>query len=155
RAVVSFARGGESGEPGRRARGGRSGRPSSAARRATRGTSVIRRQRDSQRTPRCVGASRTGPPSAGGVQGMPNPHDLLQYQPDVDSSLELEPPKPADEVVPHEPEKVGGVMLVDAETQQKHAETAQKFLDELLATPLHSPEFQTKLAQLTRLGEGT
>ncbi|WP_324651648.1 toxic anion resistance protein [Georgenia sp. H159] len=42
-----------------------------------------------------------------------------------------------------------------AETQQKHAETATTFLDELLDTPLRSPEFQTKLAQLTRLGADT
>jgi uncharacterized protein YaaN involved in tellurite resistance len=46
------------------------------------------------------------------------------------------------------------VVLVDAEAQRKHAETAQSFLDDLLDTPLNSPEFQTKLAHLTRLGEG-
>ncbi len=87
---------------------------------------------------------------------MSNPLDLGQNQPPaVENPLQLEPPKPADEVEVHEPEKVGGVVLVDAETQQQHAETAEKFLDELLATPLHSPEFQTKMAQLTRLGEDT
>ena len=86
---------------------------------------------------------------------MSNPLDLTPDQPAPENRLELEPPKPADEVVLHEPEKVGGLILVDAETQQQHAETAKTFLDELLDTPLHSPEFQTKLAQLTRLGEGT
>ena len=86
---------------------------------------------------------------------MSNPLDLTPDQPPAADPLELEPPAPADEVVLHEPEKVGGVILVDAETQQKHAETAKAFLDDLLATPLHSPEFQTRLAQLTRLGEGT
>src|SRR5690625_3459871 len=87
---------------------------------------------------------------------MSNPLDLGQNQPPaVENPLQLEPPKPADEMEVHEPEKVGGVILVDAETQQEHAETAEKFLDELLATPLHSPEFQTKMAQLTRLAADT
>lgn len=86
---------------------------------------------------------------------MSNPLDLTPDQPAPENRLELNPPTPADEVVLHEPEKVGGLILVDAETQQQHADTAQTFLDELLATPLHSPEFQTKLAQLTKLGEGT
>src|SRR5690625_7480158 len=86
---------------------------------------------------------------------MSNPLDLTPDQPAPENRLELNPPTPADEVVLHEPEKVGGLILVDAETQQQHANTAQTFLDVLLATPLHSPEFQTKLAELTRLGEGT
>ena len=75
--------------------------------------------------------------------------------PQVGNPLELEPPKPIVEVAVHVPEKVGGMILVDADAQQKHAENAKSFLDDLLATPLQSPEFQTKLAQLTRLGEGT
>lgn len=87
---------------------------------------------------------------------MSNPLDLGQSQhPAVENPLKLEPPEPAAEAQVHEPEKVGGIVLVDAETQQKHAESAAKFLDDLLAAPLHSPEFQTKLAQLTRLGEDT
>ncbi|QDB79587.1 toxic anion resistance protein [Georgenia wutianyii] len=87
---------------------------------------------------------------------MTNPLDLSRNEPTaVENPLHLEAPEPTTDVVVHEPEKVGGYILVDAETQQKHAETAQKFLDDLLATPLHSPEFQTKLAQLTSLGEGT
>ncbi|WP_324651625.1 toxic anion resistance protein [Georgenia sp. H159] len=87
---------------------------------------------------------------------MSNPLDLGQNQtPAVENPLHLEPPEPAAEVAVHEPEKVGGIILVDAETQQQHAETATKFLDELLDTPLRSPEFQTKLAQLTRLGADT
>jgi uncharacterized protein YaaN involved in tellurite resistance len=87
---------------------------------------------------------------------MSNPLDLsnTQYS-EMESPLVLEPPKPVAEVAVHEPEKVGGMILVDAEAQQKHAETASRFLDDLLATPLQSPEFQTKLAQLTQLGEGT
>lgn len=87
---------------------------------------------------------------------MSNPLDLstTQYS-ELESPLVLEPPKPVVEVAVHEPEKVGGMILVDAEAQQKHADTASRFLDDLLATPLQSPEFQTKLAQLTRLGEGT
>lgn len=87
---------------------------------------------------------------------MSNPLDLdnTEYS-EVESPLVLEPPKPVAEVAVHEPEKVGGMILVDAEAQQKHADTARNFLDDLLATPLPSPEFQTKLAQLTRLGEGT
>src|SRR5690625_337470 len=86
---------------------------------------------------------------------MSNPLDLTPDQPAPENRLELNPPTPADEVVLHEPEKVGGLVLVDAETQQQHAETAKTFLDELRATPLHRPEFQTQLAQLTKLGEGT
>lgn len=87
---------------------------------------------------------------------MSNPLDLsnTQYS-ELESPLVLEPLKPVVEVAVHEPEKVGGMILVDAEAQQKHAETANRFLDDLLATPLQSPEFQTKLAQLTQLGEGT
>lgn len=87
---------------------------------------------------------------------MSNPLDLTNTQySELESPLVLEPPKPVVEVAVHEPEKVGGMILVDAEAQQKHAETASRFLDDLLATPLQSPEFQTKLAQLTQLGEGT
>lgn len=87
---------------------------------------------------------------------MSNPLDLGQNQtPAVENPLQLEPPAPAAEVEVREPEKVGGVILVDAETQQKHADTAREFLDDLLAAPLHSPEFQTKVAQLTKLGEDT
>ncbi|TNC16621.1 toxic anion resistance protein [Georgenia sp. 311] len=87
---------------------------------------------------------------------MSNPLDLGQNQtPAVENPLQLEAPEPTTDVVVHEPEKVGGYILVDAQTQQKHAETARAFLDDLLATPLRSPEFQTKLAQLTSLGEGT
>lgn len=87
---------------------------------------------------------------------MLNPLDLdSTSSPQVGNPLELEPPKPVSEVTVHVPEKVGGMILVDAEAQQKHAETAKSFLDDLLSTPLQSPEFQTKLAQLTNLGEGT
>jgi len=87
---------------------------------------------------------------------MSNPLDLTPDQtPAVENPLQLEPPAPAAEVEVREPEKVGGIILVDAETQQQHAETAQKFLDELLDAPLHSPEFQTRMAQLTRLGADT
>ncbi|MBP2216067.1 toxic anion resistance protein [Arthrobacter sp. CAN_C5] len=87
---------------------------------------------------------------------MSNPLDLSSTpSPQVDNPLKLEPPEPVAEVSVREPEKVGGMILVDAEAQQKHAENANKFLDDLMATPLQSPEFQTKLAQLTRLGEGT
>jgi len=87
---------------------------------------------------------------------MSNPLDLSPTQsPEQDRPLVLEPPTPVAEVTVHEPEKVGGMILVDSEAKQKHAETAEKFLDDLLNTPLQSPEFQTKLAQLTRLGEGT
>ena len=87
---------------------------------------------------------------------MSNPLDLsnAQYS-EVESPLVLEPPKPVVEVAVHNPEKVGGMILVDADAQEKHAATAKSFLDDLLATPLQSPEFQTKLAQLIRLGEGT
>lgn len=87
---------------------------------------------------------------------MLNPLDLgSASSPQAGNPLELDPPKPIVEVVVHAPEKVGGMILVDADAQQKHAENAKNFLDDLLATPLQSPEFQTKLAQLTRLGEGT
>lgn len=87
---------------------------------------------------------------------MSNPLDLGQNQtPAVENPLQLEPPAPAAEVEVREPEKVGGVILVDAETQQKHADTAREFLDDLLGVPLHSPEFQTKIAQLTHLGAET
>src|SRR5690625_4924906 len=87
---------------------------------------------------------------------MSNPLDLTPDQtPAVENPLQLEPPAPAAEVEVREPEKVGGIILVDAETQQQHAETAQKFLDELLDAPLHSPEFQTRMAQLTRLAADT
>ena len=87
---------------------------------------------------------------------MLNPLDLDSNSPmQAGNPFELEPPKPVAEVAVHVPEKVGGMILVDADAQQKHAETANNFLDDLLAAPLQSPEFQTKLAQLTRLGEGT
>ncbi|MEE6286301.1 toxic anion resistance protein [Georgenia sp. MJ173] len=87
---------------------------------------------------------------------MSNPLDLSQNEPPaVENPLQLEPPEAAAEVAVHEPEKVAGMILVDADAQQKHAETARAFLDELLAAPLHSPEFQVKLSQLTHLGEGT
>src|SRR5699024_10964702 len=79
----------------------------------------------------------------------------LNQPPAVENPLQLEAPEPAAEVSVPEAEKVGGMILVDADAQQKHAETAETFLDELLAAPLHSPEFQTKLAQLTRLGQDT
>lgn len=87
---------------------------------------------------------------------MTNPLDLgYTSSPEVENPLALEPPQPPAEVVVHEAEKVGGMVLVDADAQQKHANTAREFLDDLLSTPLHSPEFQTKVAQLTHLGEGT
>lgn len=87
---------------------------------------------------------------------MSNPRDLGRDESrELEDPFELDPPSPTTEVTVHQPEKVGGMVLVDAETQQKHAETAQSFLDDLLDTPLHSPEFQAKLARLTRLGEGT
>ncbi|MGC0252182.1 toxic anion resistance protein [Pseudactinotalea sp. Z1748] len=87
---------------------------------------------------------------------MSNPLDHGTNQhPAAENPLHLESPAPADEVEVRQPEKLGGMILVDAEAQRKHAETAQAFLEELLAVPLHSPEFQTKLAQLTRLGEDT
>ncbi|MEE6280907.1 toxic anion resistance protein [Georgenia sp. MJ170] len=87
---------------------------------------------------------------------MSNPLDLSQNEPPaVENPLQLEPPEAAAEVAVHEPEKVAGMILVDADAQEKHAETARAFLDELLAAPLHSPEFQVKLSQLTHLGEGT
>jgi uncharacterized protein YaaN involved in tellurite resistance len=87
---------------------------------------------------------------------MSNPLDLSTTDSsELESPLVLEAPTPVAEVTVHQPEKVGGMILVDADDKQKHAETADKFLDDLLKTPLQSPEFQTKLAQLTRLGEGT
>ncbi|WNB84380.1 toxic anion resistance protein [Cellulomonas sp. ATA003] len=87
---------------------------------------------------------------------MPDPRDLGRNEsPQLEDSFRLEPPSPTTEVSVHQPEKVGGMVLVDAEAQREHAERAQSFLDDLLDTPLHSPEFQTKLARLTRLGEGT
>ncbi|WP_341358364.1 toxic anion resistance protein [Georgenia sp. M64] len=86
---------------------------------------------------------------------MSNPLDLGGApSPAVEDPLVLEPPKPAAEVAVREPEKVGGMILVDEDAQKKHAETAQRFVDDLLSTSMHGPEFQTKLAQLTRLGEG-
>lgn len=85
-----------------------------------------------------------------------NPLDLnFGATPTVSNALVLEAPQPVPEITISEPEKVGGMVLVDAEAQDKHGQTAKRFLDELLATPLQSPEFQTMLAQLTRLGEGT
>lgn len=69
--------------------------------------------------------------------------------------LVLEAPEPPVKVEIQRPEKVGGIVMVDAQAQQKHAETAEKFLDELLDASLQSPEFATMLAQLTKLGEGT
>ncbi|ROR72371.1 toxic anion resistance protein [Bogoriella caseilytica] len=87
---------------------------------------------------------------------MSNPLDLGDHEPTgVPNPLRLDAPAPAEEAEVHQPEKVGGVILVDAETQQQHAETATTFLNELLEAPLHSPEFQAKLAQLTRLGADT
>ncbi|MBC7290628.1 MAG: toxic anion resistance protein [Actinotalea sp.] len=87
---------------------------------------------------------------------MSNPRGLGPDEaPEREDAFELEPPSPPTEVTVHQPEKVGGMVLVDAEAQQQHAQTAQSFLDDLLDTPLHSPEFQAKLARLTRLGEGT
>lgn len=85
---------------------------------------------------------------------MSNPLDLGEPTRPADNPLILEPPRPADEVVVHQPEKVGGMILVDSDEQEKHADTARRFLDDLLAAEPRSPEFQTKLAQLTRLGEG-
>ncbi|GAA5226246.1 toxic anion resistance protein [Paeniglutamicibacter antarcticus] len=87
---------------------------------------------------------------------MSNPLDLeSNSSPQVENPLELQPPMPVAEVEVLAPQKVGGMVLVDADAQKKHAENAKSFLDDLVATPLQSPEFQTKLAQLTRLGEGT
>ncbi|WP_073706777.1 toxic anion resistance protein [Glutamicibacter sp. 0426] len=87
---------------------------------------------------------------------MENPLDLgSPASPQVDNPLALVPPAPPAEVQVHAPEKVGGIILVDAEAQQKHAKTAEAFLDDLLTASLQSPEFQRKLAQLTHLGEGT
>lgn len=88
--------------------------------------------------------------------GMTNPLDLgYTENTTVENPLVLEAPQPVAEVVVHEPEKVGGMVLVDSDAQQKHANTAREFLDDLMGTPLQSPAFQTKVAQLTRLGEGT
>lgn len=53
----------------------------------------------------------------------------------------------------HRPEKVGDLVLVDAEAQQEHAATAQALLDALLDTPLHGPELPTAVARLCRLGD--
>lgn len=86
---------------------------------------------------------------------MSNSLDLGEPDQPIQSPLVLEAPQPATEVTVHEPEKVGGLMLVDAEAQAKHADTARRFVDELLSTEIHSPEFQEKLAQLTTLGQGT
>lgn len=86
---------------------------------------------------------------------MSNPLDLGEPNRPSDDSLKLEPPTPVREVVIHQPEKVGGMILVDADAQAKHADTARRFLDELLSVEPQSPEFQTRLAQLARLGEGT
>lgn len=87
---------------------------------------------------------------------MFNPLDLDgNSSPQAENPLELVPPQPVPEVTIHSPEKVGGMILVDSEAQAKHAETAKSFLGDLLSTPLQSPEFQAKLSQLTRLGEGT
>ena len=69
--------------------------------------------------------------------------------------LILEAPQPTPEVEVIQPEKVGGFVMVDVEAKQKHSETAERFLDELLAESMQSPEFATMLAQLTKLGEGT
>lgn len=86
---------------------------------------------------------------------MSNPRDGDQgASPGPEEPFELQPPSPTAEVTVHQPEKVGGMVLVDAEAQRRHAETAQSLLDDLLDTPLHSPEFQAKLARLTQLGEG-
>ena len=71
------------------------------------------------------------------------------------SPLILEAPQPTPEVEVIQPEKVGGFVMVDVDAKQKHSETAEKFLDELLAESMQSPEFATMLAQLTKLGEGT
>src|SRR5690625_6409304 len=73
----------------------------------------------------------------------------------ADNPLHLEPPAPAEESEVHEPERISVWILVDAYAKRKHGETAKAFLDDLLAAPLHSPEFQTKLAQLTRLAADT
>lgn len=85
---------------------------------------------------------------------MSNPLDLGDPGLPGGESLILEPPKPATEVTVHQPEKVGGMVLVDEEAQEKHADTARRFISELVTVEIQSPEFQTKLAQLTRLGEG-
>jgi len=86
---------------------------------------------------------------------MTNPLDLGDPGQQPDDPLVLEPPKPAGEVTIHEPERVGGMILVDADAQKKHEETARRFIDELVSVEIQSPEFQEKLAQLTRMGEGT
>lgn len=69
--------------------------------------------------------------------------------------LTLQAPQPALEVEVLQPEKVGGFVMVDVDAQQKHSETAQRFLDDLLEAPMESAEFAEMLAQLTKLGEGT
>lgn len=87
---------------------------------------------------------------------MSNPRDSGRNgSPELEDLFELEPPSPTTEVTVDQPEKVGSIVLVDPEAQRKHAETAQSLLDDLLDTPLHSPEFRTALDDLTRLGEGT
>lgn len=85
-----------------------------------------------------------------------NPLDL-NFEPTSQPStaLTLSAPEPAPEVEVLQPEKVGGFVMVDVSTQEKHLETAEKFLDDLLDKPLQSAEFATMLAQLTKLGEGT
>lgn len=75
--------------------------------------------------------------------------------PSPENPLILEAPQPAPKVEILQPEKVGGFVMVDVAAQQKHSETAEKFLDELLDQSMQSPEFATMLAQLTKLGEGT
>lgn len=85
-----------------------------------------------------------------------NPLDLnFESTSQPSTPLTLEVPKPAPEVEVLRPEKVGGFVMVDVPTQEKHSETAEKFLDDLLEQSLQSPEFATMLAQLTKLGEGT
>jgi len=85
-----------------------------------------------------------------------NPLDLSSAgTPQAENPLELLPPSPPAVVEVLAPEKVGGFVLVDEAAQVKHAETAKNFLGDLLASDPNSPEFQAKLGQLTRLGEGT
>lgn len=88
-------------------------------------------------------------------EAMSNPLDLGDPGQSNGGELILEAPKPATEVTIHEPEKVGGMILVDAEAQKKHADTARRFVEDLVSVEIQSPEFQEKLAQLTRMGEGT
>ena len=86
---------------------------------------------------------------------MSNPLDLGEPNSAAERPFVLEAPAPVTDVAVHQPEKVGRLILVDADAQAKHADTAQRFVDDLLSTDLQSPDFQTKLDQLTRLGEGT